>query len=104
MATIDYHRHVPQGASRSPGTGLAGPAALYDKFAALIGRYRSNIARRRKIHDLQDMDERMLADIGLSQADIHAALELPFEKDPTAFLAARRRERVGRFYRGVRRR
>jgi uncharacterized protein YjiS (DUF1127 family) len=41
---------------------------------------------RRTVADLLDLDDRMLADIGISRADLISALSLPAERDPSARL------------------
>lgn len=61
--------------------------------ATLLGRSRSAIAwvlrvrkamrNRRAFYRLGEMDDTMLADIGLTRADLHIAGALPFDHDPT---------------------
>ena len=50
-------------------------------------------AARAALRALADMDRRELADIGLNLSDVRDASALPLDRDPTALLAARARER-----------
>jgi uncharacterized protein YjiS (DUF1127 family) len=47
------------------------------------------IAARRDLALLADLDDRMLADIGLRRSDLHAAQCVPFWEDPTRVLTRR---------------
>jgi uncharacterized protein YjiS (DUF1127 family) len=38
--------------------------------------------RRRKLASLLDLDDHMLADVGVTRADVKWALDLPFSHDP----------------------
>jgi uncharacterized protein YjiS (DUF1127 family) len=42
---------------------------------------------RRKVTQLQDLDDYMLADIGLTRADLREAVSLPLHQDPSLRLA-----------------
>jgi uncharacterized protein YjiS (DUF1127 family) len=50
-------------------------------------------AARATLRTLANMDRRELADIGLNQSDVRDASALPLDRDPTALLARRARER-----------
>jgi uncharacterized protein YjiS (DUF1127 family) len=50
-------------------------------------------AARATLRTLAQMDRRELADIGLNPCDISDVAALPLDRDPTALLAARARER-----------
>jgi uncharacterized protein YjiS (DUF1127 family) len=50
-------------------------------------------AARAALRTLANMDRRELADIGLNPSDVRDASALPLDRDPTALLAARARER-----------
>ena len=50
-------------------------------------------AARADLRMLANMDRRELADIGLRASDVRDASALPLDRDPTAFLARRARER-----------
>jgi uncharacterized protein YjiS (DUF1127 family) len=51
-------------------------------------------AHRRAISELGGLDDRELADIGLSRQDLRDATALPLTLDPTEQLAERARERA----------
>jgi uncharacterized protein YjiS (DUF1127 family) len=73
---------------------------------ALVTRWLKELARarrnRREAVKLAGLDRRMLADIGISRADVSDAFSEPFWEDPTALLRERAIER--RLNRGVFRR
>jgi uncharacterized protein YjiS (DUF1127 family) len=71
------------------GTGavVAGP------FLRWITRLRTAWRHRRDVEVLSSFDDHMLADIGLSRADLRDAMAGPRWRDPTALLLDRRRER-----------
>jgi uncharacterized protein YjiS (DUF1127 family) len=50
-------------------------------------------AARATLRTLSNMDRRELADIGLNLSDVRDASALPLDRDPTALLARRARER-----------
>ena len=50
-------------------------------------------AARANLRALAQMDRRELADIGLTPCDVNDVTALPLDRDPTALLAARARER-----------
>ena len=76
------------------------PTTFSQAFAAMgtavvrFGRWVANAWRHR--HDaaaLASFDDRMLADIGLTRADLNDALAEPLWRDPTSVLARRQSER-----------
>jgi uncharacterized protein YjiS (DUF1127 family) len=80
-----------QGALRAPQSSsfalvLAGLTAAVRK----IGQVLKN---RHDAAMLANMDDRMLADIGLTRSDLHDAFAEPIWHDPTAILASRALER-----------
>lgn len=87
-----------------PVLPIAGAAALRGSFAvlALVTRWLKDLARarrhRREARALAGLDRHMLADIGVSHADVRDAFSSRFWEDPTTLLA----ERAGgrRCYRG----
>src|ERR1700733_2934959 len=50
-------------------------------------------AARATLKALANMDRRKLADIGLNPSDVRDASALPLDRDPTALMATRARER-----------
>ena len=81
-------------------TRSVAPAPLRHVFAAMA-EAAAFLARRiaaawRHRHDaavLAGMDDRLLADIGLTRADLNDAIAEPLWRDPTAVLARRHGER-----------
>jgi uncharacterized protein YjiS (DUF1127 family) len=76
------------------------PVAPYASFGpilpALAGIARTflrALRNRRAASALAGLDERMLADIGLTRSDLHDAYAEPLWRDPTDILAHRARER-----------
>ena len=73
-----------------------GPYTSIDKFVSRLahGVWGMAIAikHRRDLAHLNDRDDRMLADIGLTRADLYDASSEPFWVDPTTTL----QERAGR--------
>jgi uncharacterized protein YjiS (DUF1127 family) len=51
------------------------------------------IAARQDLERLVDLDDRMLADIGLRRSDLHAAQSAPPWQDPTSILLQQRASR-----------
>jgi uncharacterized protein YjiS (DUF1127 family) len=84
-----------------PVLPLAGATALRGSFAALalVTRWLKELARarrhRREARALAGLDRRMLADIGVSPADVSDAFSSRFWEDPTEVLRARADERRG---------
>lgn len=70
------------------GDGATG--ALAQVFHAVKGAARSWRSRR-KLMALGDMDDHILADIGVTRADVRWALDLPFMHDPACELERRAR-------------
>ncbi|HEY0223887.1 MAG TPA: DUF1127 domain-containing protein [Pseudolabrys sp.] len=70
--------------------GFASLLALVTYWAKSLARARRN---RRQASQLAALDRHMLADIGISRADLRDAFSEPFWEDPTALLAERAIER-----------
>ena len=51
------------------------------------------LRNRQKANVLAGLDQRMLADIGLTRSDVHDAFSAPLWEDPTALLSERAIER-----------
>jgi uncharacterized protein YjiS (DUF1127 family) len=56
----------------------------------------SNWRKRRRLYDLQHLDDHMLNDIGISRSDVTATLSQPLSVDPVRDLARRARRRRNR--------
>jgi uncharacterized protein YjiS (DUF1127 family) len=86
-------------AAKIPVLPLAGSTALRASLAAiaLVTYWIKALARarrhRRQAHVLAGLDRRMLADIGITRADVRDAFSEPFWEDPTALLRERALER-----------
>jgi uncharacterized protein YjiS (DUF1127 family) len=78
---------------------LAGSALLraFASLLALVTYWLREFVRarrhRREAHMLAGLDRRMLADIGITRADVRDAFFEPFWDDPTALLRERALER-----------
>ena len=82
----------------SLGISAASPAIR--ALAALAGRigqglreFADRVKNRRDVLRLADLDDRMLADIGLNRSDLRDAYAGPLWLDPSALLASRAVER-----------
>ena len=75
----------------------AAPARAFASAALVLGTWFKAFARARRhraeARALAAMDGRMLADIGISRADVRDAFSEPFWDDPTALLRERALER-----------
>jgi uncharacterized protein YjiS (DUF1127 family) len=86
-------------AAKIPVLPLAVSTALRASLAAiaLVTHWVKTLARarrhRREAHVLAGLDRRMLADIGITRADVRDAFSEPFWEDPTALLRERALER-----------
>jgi len=82
-----------------PVLPVAGSALLrgFASVLAMVTLWLKELARirrhRREAHVLAGLDRRMLADIGLTRADVRDAFSEPFWDDPTALLRERALER-----------
>ncbi|MBI3436983.1 MAG: DUF1127 domain-containing protein [Proteobacteria bacterium] len=72
---------------------LAAGVAAWRKVAELMRRVRLAYRHRKALILLARVDDRMLADIGLTRGDLRDAAALPKWKDPTALLYARAAEK-----------
>jgi uncharacterized protein YjiS (DUF1127 family) len=82
-----------------PVLPVAGGALLraFASLLALVTHWLRELARarrnRREANVLAGLDRRMLADIGITRADVRDAFSEPFWDDPTALLRERALER-----------
>ena len=97
MTDRTFHRdhHAAQAIDLNAVAGLA-----VRPFAALAGYFR----RRKALSQLSELDDHMLADVGLQRFDVADAAALPASQDVTRFLRDRVIERKEAAIRGVRRR
>ncbi len=70
--------------------GFASVLVLVTYWAKIVARARRH---RREAMQLAGLDRRMLADIGITRADVKDAFSGPFWEDPTALLRERAIER-----------
>jgi uncharacterized protein YjiS (DUF1127 family) len=79
----------------APGSHLDGTAGGRVGKATFrwIKRFLDTWRHRRDLELLASFDDHMLADIGLTRADLHDAVAEPQWRDPTELLADRRHER-----------
>ena len=90
--------------ARYPILPLAGSTLLraFASLLALVAYWLKQLAQarrhRREARALAGLDRYMLADIGITRADVHDAFSAPFWEDPTELLAERAGDR--RRYRG----
>jgi uncharacterized protein YjiS (DUF1127 family) len=85
-------------AHRSAGGFARASAAL---ARTLANRLAATWRHRRDMALLAGLDERALADMGLTRTDIRDAVSQPLWRDPTAVLADRRSDRRRSDYRAV---
>jgi uncharacterized protein YjiS (DUF1127 family) len=93
-------RAVPEGVPAEKGTDMtrdlstpkgriAGPYDLLSAGRSVwtwLKTVARNIKNRRAVVPLLDWDERALRDIGLTRADLHLSLALPYYEDPSVRL------------------
>lgn len=77
----------------APAARPADPAALFAKISAAIGAFLVSLSRRKAIFELGRLDDRMLADMGLTRADLHEASRWSMWGDPSDRLAQVAEER-----------
>ena len=70
--------------SRSIGQSAIGTTAA--ALVQVVWRIVVAIKNRRELARLADLDDHMLADIGLRRSDVEAARSVPFWQDPTSNL------------------
>jgi len=70
-----------------PVSGSATVAAAARRVAGAFAAAWTVYRNRRQLRRLAELDDYLLADMGLSRADVEAAAVTPFYTDPTAKLA-----------------
>jgi uncharacterized protein YjiS (DUF1127 family) len=76
-----------------PLTGSGRLRSLFTDLTDWFGRLARARRHRRQAAALAQFDRRMLADLGISRADLRDAFSEPFWEDPTALLRERALER-----------
>jgi uncharacterized protein YjiS (DUF1127 family) len=88
--------HCTRG-DNNPHTAVpATPVGVRSLLLMLVQRlWRTILAvqRRQALTRLAELDDRLLADIGITRDDLHAADREPLMRDPTNLLARRARDR-----------
>src|SRR5690242_13660526 len=85
MTTIEFASETPRITTR--------PAVATLVVNAIANSYRA-WKNRRAFYRLGEMTDAELADIGLTRADLHVAIDVPFGRDPTVKLRAIASERA----------
>ena len=75
------------------------PAAILPNLLATARSAWRAWSNRRRLADLSDFDDHMLADLGLTRDDVRLALTLPFAHDPSLELQRRALQNRGRGWR-----
>jgi uncharacterized protein YjiS (DUF1127 family) len=86
MTTLDNFSSTSRVARR--------PNVVLRLVQAVSNAYRA-FKNRRDFYRLGELSDSELADIGLTRADLHVAVDRPFGGDPTASLSVIVRRRVG---------
>ena len=66
-------------------------AAEQAVYFASVRRFLANWKKRRKLRGVEELDDRLLADIGVSRSDLGEVMNLPLSLDPIAELYRRTR-------------
>ncbi|AZO48958.1 MAG: DUF1127 domain-containing protein [Mesorhizobium sp.] len=86
MTTFDFATETSRITTR-PSVAARVANAIADAYRAW--------KNRRQFYRLGEMSDAELADIGLTRADLHVAVAVPFGRDPTVKLRAIASDRVG---------
>jgi uncharacterized protein YjiS (DUF1127 family) len=76
-----------------PKKRAALPLGAGRTIAMMVRAVRQTVWARKELARLADLDDRMLADIGLTRSDLHVARLAPLWQDPTSFLKRRAKRR-----------
>lgn len=78
------------------------PADALSALARMLRRGFRLWSARRKLTRLTELDDHLLADIGLTREDVRLALDLPFSHEPVQELQKRALRNRARGWRGAR--
>lgn len=87
------NRHLNPPGAASLQTALTEEFARFRLASGLLGRYR-NWRRRAMLNRLENLDDRMLEDIGITRLDLVWARSLPLTRNPLSALDAVARDRT----------
>jgi uncharacterized protein YjiS (DUF1127 family) len=73
---------------------FAGRANVVVRLAQVLSNAYAAFKNRREFYRLGELSDAELADIGLTRADLHVAVDQPFGHDPTASLNMIVRRRI----------
>jgi uncharacterized protein YjiS (DUF1127 family) len=90
MSTITHRLTAASGVPAAPRESAH---AAWTWAARRFKAFGASLTRRRAIHDLSRLDDRMLADMGLTRSDLQAASRWSLWGDPTDRLAGVAEER-----------
>jgi uncharacterized protein YjiS (DUF1127 family) len=79
MTTLDHS---------TPAIHSATHPALVTRVVNAVSTFYRAWKNRREFYQLGNMSDSELADIGLTRADLHVAIQSPFDFDPTARLSS----------------
>jgi uncharacterized protein YjiS (DUF1127 family) len=85
MTTIDFATETSRITSRP---------AVAMRVANTVSNFFRAWKNRRAFYRLGEMSDAELADIGLTRADLHVAIDVPFGRDPTVILRQIASDRV----------
>ena len=85
MTTFDFATETPRITSRP---------AVATRVANTVSNVYRAWKNRRAFYRLGEMSDAELADIGLTRADLHVAIDVPFGRDPTVILRQIASDRV----------
>ena len=85
MTTLDFAPETSRITSRP---------SVAARVAHAVSNFYQAWKNRRAFYRLGEMSDAELADIGLTRADLHVAIDVPFGRDPTAILREIASDRV----------
>jgi uncharacterized protein YjiS (DUF1127 family) len=73
--------------TRRPSSGPAFALDVLRRVADTVAEAWTIYRNRRQMHHLTELDDYLLADIGLTRNDVEEAVSLPLHEDPTRYIA-----------------